>query len=127
MDVIQLEMKNVRIDFDTYEGDPKELVGYQEITRHLVFDIKLGENFRRKARYCANGHNTESPEAPIYNTVVSRDSVSIILTTAAMHGLEVMGADVQNEFLTAPCKEKIWLIAGLEFGNEQGKQFLVDS
>ena len=49
----------------------------------------------------------------------------IILTTSAMNGLEVMGSDVQNAFLTALCKEKIWLIAGSEFGNEQGKKFLV--
>ena len=42
-----------------------------------------------------------------------------------MNGLEVMGSDVQNAFLTALCKEKIWLIAGPEFGNEQGKKFLV--
>ena len=58
MDEVRLEMKNVRIDFKTYEGDPKKLVGYQEITGHIVFDIKLGENFRQNARYCANGHNT---------------------------------------------------------------------
>ena len=43
MDEVRLEMKNVRIDFKTYEGDPKKLVGYQEITGHIVFDIKLGK------------------------------------------------------------------------------------
>ena len=42
-----------------------------------------------------------------------------------MNGLEVMGAEVQNAFLTDSFKEKIWLIVGPEFGNEQGKQFLV--
>ena len=122
---IRLEIKNVRIAFETYKGDSNKLVGYQEITGHIVFDIKLGENFRLKARYCADGHNTESPAALIYSTVMSCDSVSIILTTVDMNGLEVMGADVQNAFLTALYKEKIWLIAGLEFRNEQGKQFLV--
>ena len=71
---------------------------------HIVFGIKMGEKFRRNARYCANGHNTESPEALIYNTVVSRDSVRIILTTAAMNGLETMGADAQNAFMKDPCK-----------------------
>ena len=84
----------------------------------------MGENFRQKARYCSGGHKTKSPADLTYSTVISRDSVRIILTTSAMNGLEVMGADVQNEFLTSPCKEKIWLIAGPEFGNEQGKQFL---
>ena len=58
IDAIQFEMKNIRIAFDNYEGDINKLVGYQEITGHIVFDIKLGENFRQNARYCANGHNT---------------------------------------------------------------------
>ena len=34
-----------------YNGDTPSLVGYQEVTGHMVFDIKLGEGFRRKARY----------------------------------------------------------------------------
>ena len=101
------------------------MVGYQEIMGHVFFDIKLGENFMRKARYYADRHKTESPAALTYSTVVSWDSVKIILTTAATNKLKVMGADVQNAFLTAPCKEKIWLITGPEFGNKQGKQFLL--
>ena len=45
MDAIRLEMKNNRVAFEEYDGDPSELVGYQEITAHMVFDVKLGENF----------------------------------------------------------------------------------
>ena len=123
MDVIRLKMKNVRIAFETYEGDPNKLLGYQEMKGHIVFNIKLGENFRRKARFCADGNNTESPAALTYRTVVSCNSARIISTAAAMKGLEVMGADVHNAFLMESCKEKIWLISGLELGNEQGKQF----
>jgi hypothetical protein len=62
-DVVTKEMKNVMIAFEECEGNPLELIGYQEITSHLVFDIKLGENFRRKARYCADGHKTKPPAA----------------------------------------------------------------
>jgi hypothetical protein len=90
-----------------------------------VFDVKLEEDFRRKARYCADGHKTKSPASVTYSTVVSRDSVRIILTIAALNDLQVLGADVQNAFLTAPCKEKVWLTAGVEFGAEQGKNLLV--
>jgi hypothetical protein len=42
-------MTNVRIAFEEYDGNPNNLVGYIQITGHLVFDVKLGENFRRKA------------------------------------------------------------------------------
>ena len=44
---------------------------------------------------------------------------------AALNGLDVLSADVQNAFLTAPNKEKCWMIAGPEFGSEEGKTFLV--
>jgi hypothetical protein len=36
--------------------------------------MKLGENFRRKARYCADGHKTETPASVTYSAVLSRDS-----------------------------------------------------
>ena len=125
MDAIKLEMQNVRIAFEEFDGDPNSLVGYTQITGHLVFDVKLGENFRRKARYCADGHKTGAPASVTYSTVVSRDSVRILLTIAALNNLDVLGADVQNAFLTAPNKEKCWMIAGPEFGPEEGKSFLV--
>jgi hypothetical protein len=60
-----------------------------------------------------------------YSTVVSRDSVRILLTVAALNELEILGDDVQNAFLTAPNKEKCTMIAGPEFGAEEGKTFLV--
>jgi hypothetical protein len=45
MDGIRLEMKNCRVAFEVYSGDVDELVGYQTISGHLVYDMKLGENF----------------------------------------------------------------------------------
>ena len=102
MDAVRLEMKNVRIAFEKHEGKISDLDDYQEITGHLVFDVKLGENFRRKARYCADGHKTEAPSAITYSSVVSRDSVRIMLMVAALNELDLQSADVQNAFLTAP-------------------------
>ena len=117
-----MEMKNNRIAFEEHEGDPSSLKGFKEITGHLVFDIKLGENFRRKARFCADGHKTEAPQSVTYSTVVSRDSVRIILLVAALNELEVLCGDVQNAYLTAPNREKVYIRAGREFtcvpGNE---------
>ena len=108
-----------------HEGPVDELVGYQGITGHLIFDVKLGENFRRKARYCADGHKTQPPKAMVYSSVVSRDSVRLILLLAALNDLEILSADVQNAFLTAPNKEKVYLKTGPEFGVHQGKIFIV--
>jgi hypothetical protein len=92
----------------------------------LIFDVKMGENFRRKARFVAGGHTTEVPDYLItYSSVVSRDSVRIALTIAALNGLKVMACDIQNAYLTADCREKIWTVAGPEFGSEAGTIFIV--
>ena len=60
-----------------------------------------------------------------YSSVVSRDSVWIALTTAALNGLKVMACDIQNAYLTADCREKIWSVAGPAFGSEAGTIFIV--
>jgi hypothetical protein len=113
MDAVKMDVKNVRIAFEDFDGESKTLVGYTQITGILAFDVKLGEHFRRKARYCADGHRTGGPASVTYSTVVSSDSVHILLVIAALNELDILGAGVQNAFLTAPNKEKCWMIAGL--------------
>ena len=125
VDAVKLEMKNNRVAFEEYDGRIEDLVAYEQISGHLIFDVKLSENFRRKARFVADGHLVETPASVTYSTVVSRDSVRILLLAAALNGLEVKGADVQNAFLSAKNLEKHWMRAGPEFGPEQGKVFIV--
>jgi hypothetical protein len=60
-----------------------------------------------------------------YSSVVSRDSVRIALTIAALNGIKVMACDIQNAYLTANCREKIWTVAGPEFVSEAGTIFIV--
>ena len=91
----------------------------------MIFDVKLGENFRRKARYLADGYETSTPNAVTYSSVTSRDSVRLFPLLAALNDVDIQGADVQNAFLTAPVLEKVWLTAGPEFGPEQGKNMIV--
>ena len=73
----------------------------------------------------AGGHMTTLPSSLTYSSVVSRDSVRIALTIAALNGLSTLACDIQNAYLTAPCREKIWTTAGPEFGSEKGKNMLV--
>ena len=82
----------------------------------MIFDIKLGENFRRKARLVGGGHTTTAPSSITFSSVVSRESVRIALTIAELNELDILAYDIQNEYLTALCREKIWTFAGLEFG-----------
>ena len=125
MDSVRLEMSNVKVAFEEYNGNPSELIGYQEIKCHMVFDVKLSENFRRKAQYVAGGHTTKPPAAVTYSSVVSRDSVRIALLIAGLNQLDVLSGDIQNAYLTAPNKEKIYCIAGPEFRPDEGKVMLI--
>ena len=62
----------MRPAFEKWEKSPGELPpGFQRIQCHMIFDIKLGENFRGKARLVANGNETEAPAALTYSSVVS--------------------------------------------------------
>ena len=73
----------------------------------------------------AGGHRTETPSTLTYSSVVSRDSIRIALTIAALNDLSVLACDIQNAYLTAPCRKKIWTIAGPKFGSEAGTPMLV--
>jgi len=90
------EIKNVRPAFEIYEGDVSKLIGYQRVRCHVIWDVKLGENFRRKARLVAGGHTTKTPSSITYSSVIARDSVRIALTIAALNGLSILSCDIQN-------------------------------
>jgi len=130
---IEKEMKNVRIAFRKWDGSivdargGKKLVGYQEIKCHMIFDIKMDGKFTRKARFVAGGHTVEKPEpVATYSSVVSRDSVRLAFLIAGLNDLEILATDIGNAYLNAPCGEKIWTIAGPEFGEEQGSVMIIE-
>ena len=126
MDAIRKEMANVRPAFELWEKPRDQLpVGYQEIKCHMVFDVKLGENFRRKARFVAGGHTTDAPSSITYASVVSRESVRVCLLLAALNDLQILGCDIQNAYLAADCRERIFTVAGPEFGSEKGSLFII--
>ena len=80
---------------------------------------------RRKARYVTQGNMTEAPRTLTYASVVSRESVRIVLTHAALNDLEVKSADIKNYHQTAPVTEKIWTILGPEFSEDTGKKAII--
>ena len=125
-DAIVKEMDNVKIAFEEWKGKEEDIPkGYQKIKCHLIFDIKLSENFWCKARFVAGGHITNTPASITYSSVVSRDSVRIALTIGALNDLKVISCDIQNVYLTAPCREKIYTVTGPEFGSDEGSLMLI--
>ena len=119
------EIRNVRVGLEEYNGNISDLVGYKKLDMHMIFDIKRGKNFRRKARLVADGHKTDSPATITYSSVVSRDSERIALTISALTDLKVLAYDILNAYLTAPYREKFWCTAGPEFVPDRGKTVLV--
>ena len=50
-------MRNVRVVFEGRNKSLSEmLLGYSKLICHLIFEIKLSENFQRKVRFVADGH-----------------------------------------------------------------------
>ena len=123
-DAIAHEMKNVRVAFKILGVDEDVPIGYQFVKCHMVFDVKL-DGFKRKARFVAGGHMTEAPPIMTYASVVSRETVRIAFTMAALNDLEVKACDIMNAYLTAPTEERIWTTLGPEFGPDAGKKALV--
>ena len=98
------------------QGGERKLPGYQQIGCHMIFDIKMDGLFTRKARFVANGNETKDLASHYtYASVVTRESVRIAFLYAALNDLDILGCDVSNAYLNAPCREKIWVQAGLEF------------
>ena len=68
---------------------------------------------------------TDTPAIMTYASAISRETVRIALTVAALNDLEVKTSDIHNAYLTVPCEEKLWTTLGPEFGPDNGKQALI--
>ena len=106
-------MKEVKVAFRKLEDGEQVPIGYQCVPLHMVFGVKM-EGFRCKARLVAGGHVTKPPATVTYASIVSRETVRIALTLAALNDLEVKVGDIMNAYITAPVTEKIWTVLGPE-------------
>jgi len=123
-DAIAKETKEVCIAFNIHPGGHVAPNGYQKIPCHIVFDVKM-EDFRCKARPVAGGHRTKASATITYASVVSRETVRLALTIAALNDLEVKVGDVLVAYITAPVKEKVWTVLGPEFGPDAGRSAII--
>jgi hypothetical protein len=117
-------MNNVRIAFKVLNGEEAIPPTYQEIRYHMIFDVKM-EDFLGKSRFVAGGHTTNAHHVMTYASVVSRESMRIALTLAALNDLDVIMGDIENAYLTAPITEKVWTVLVAEFGEDAGKRALI--
>ena len=122
-DAIEKEMKNAVIAFDVKDKDESAPIGIKQIKVHMVLDVK--PDFTRKARLVANGNMTEVPKETVYFSVVARDAVRIAFLVAALNDMDVLSVDIQNAYLNAPTREKVWFRAGKEFGSKEGQVVVI--
>ncbi len=123
-DALAKEMGNVCVAYDILVPNAKVPPGWHKALGHIIFDIKM--DFTQKAWWVKDGHKTPDSTTSSFARVVSRDSIRISLTCAALLGLPVIGADICNVYLQAPSSEKHFIICGPEFGIEnEGRVALI--
>jgi hypothetical protein len=119
----ELRQINTYETFRDLEGKPIP-DGYKKIPYQIIFDVKF--DLRRKARLVAGGHMTDPPIDDIYSGVVGMEAIRTGFTLATLNDLGVCAADIGNAFLYGRTREKVYIIAGPEFGEDQGKPLIID-
>ena len=74
----------------------------------------------------AYGNLTDIPLESVYSGVISLRGLRIILFLAEINGLDTCATDIDNAYLEAHTKEKVYFIAGSEFGDLQGHLLIID-
>ncbi len=126
-EAMQKEISSIN-EFETFkvlEDDEVLPVGYTKIPYHLIWDVKF--DGRRKCRMVAGGHRTPSvaPEE-VYSGVVSMETIRMAFVLASMNDLEVCAADISTAFLYGKTREKVYVVAGKEFGKHAGKTMIIE-
>jgi hypothetical protein len=119
---------NQLLDYETFRVVPDGLPmpkGYKRIPYHCVLDVKV--DLRLKSRIVANGARTPDVEREeVFSTVVSMEAVRLGFLLSRLNGLSVCAGDIGNAYLNARTREKVYIVAGPEFGPKyEGKRLII--
>ena len=73
----------------------------------------------------AAGHITEVPVESVYSGVISLQGIMLMIFLAELNQMEAWGTDISSAYLKAFTKEKMFVKAGPEFGDQEGHILLV--
>jgi len=126
-DATKLELKQID-DYESFldlghKSRVRPPEGYKRIRVHLVFDCK--HDGRHKARLVADGHLTDAPLESVYSGVVTLRGFRMVMFLAELNGLEFWATDIGNAYLESKTSEKVYIIAGEEFGDRQGHVLVI--
>ena len=124
-DSMTTELRQIK-EYSTFRfPNPGEsLEDFKLIPYHFVFDVKF--DLRKKSRLVAGGNKTDPPREDLYSGVVDLMTVRIGHMIAKANKLLVCAADVGNAFLYGKTREKVFIIAGREFGTDAGRKMIID-
>ena len=128
VDAEKLELSQLD-DYNTFQDNGKAIfgsnghilnapAGHKKIRVHFVYAVK--HDGRHKARLVAGGHLTDIPLDSVYSGVVSLRSLRLVIFLAELNGLQIWQGDIGNAYLEAMTKEKLFIVAGPEFGEREG-------
>jgi len=102
-DAISKDMTNVRIAFAEFDKSFSDILpGYKKLNCHIIFEVKISENFRRKALFVADGYLTNKSSSFVYSTVNSRNSARVAFVVAVLNDLKILTSAIQNKYLATP-------------------------
>jgi hypothetical protein len=121
-DAVALELMQID-EYETFHDlghhtKARAPIGYKKIRVHLVFDVK--HDGRHRARLVAARHLTEVPLDSVYSGVVSLRGFRMVVFPAELNDLELWATDIGSAYLEALTSEKVYIIAGPEFGKREG-------
>lgn len=126
MDAIRAEIESL-LKLQCFEfraptnGKPSPDYQFTKLT--MIFDVK--QDGRRKARLVAGGHLIDPMGINSRSTVVKGISVRLLDLIAHRDGLSILCGDIGNAFVTAPCMEKVYSIAGPEFEERKDSMIII--
>ena len=125
-DAVHCELDQLFSDKTFHDLGPGGLPGmeYKKIKIRFVFDVKA--DGRRKGRLVARGDMTPEPNEAVYSSVSTLCSLRIVIFLAELNGLNLMQGDVGNAYLESYTQEKVYFIAGPEFGHHAGTTFIIE-
>eukprot|EP00957_Ditylum_brightwellii_P144744 11025689-Ditylum_brightwellii.AAC.1 len=102
--------------FDLWDAGNKPVGNYQRTTLYIVFDYK--QDLRRKARLVARGPLVGLLDNKVFSSTVKGISVKLLYVIAHCAGLNALCGDIGSAYVNAYTNEKIYAIAGPEFGED---------
>ena len=106
-----------------WEKDAAAPDGYKRIKLITVYDVK--HDGRHKTRIIAGGHLTTMPTESVYSGVVSLTGIRLLVFLAELNGLQSWVPDTSSAYLQAKMKERLYVIAGCEFGDLEGHTLVI--